>query len=213
MFRATCRSFASRTPAWPSRWSATCSRPRCVSCSASTSTRASSATRYWEQHEPRAPSSIKAGVMGLGVIGAQVARALSAQGFAVRGYARSAKHVDGVAVLRRRRAPRRVPRRSRFPGLRVARDTGDRRHPQPSKRCRGWPTARMSSTSAAARRWWRKTSSRCSTSGKLAGATLDVFRKEPLPADHPFWRCPEIVVTPHISGPHRAGRRDNPDRG
>ncbi len=52
----------------------------------------------WEQHEPRAPSSIKAGVMGLGVIGAQVARALSAQGFAVRGYARSAKHVDGVTV-------------------------------------------------------------------------------------------------------------------
>jgi len=37
-------------------------------------------------------------------------------------------------------------------------------------------------------------------SGKLGGATLDVFRKEPLPADHPFWRCPEIVVTPHISG-------------
>ncbi len=36
--------------------------------------------------------------------------------------------------------------------------------------------------------------------GKLGGATLDVFRKEPLPADHPFWRCQEIVVTPHISG-------------
>ncbi len=52
----------------------------------------------WEQHEPRALSSIKAGVMGLGVIGAQVARALSAQGFAVRGFARSAKHVDGVTV-------------------------------------------------------------------------------------------------------------------
>jgi glyoxylate/hydroxypyruvate reductase A len=37
-------------------------------------------------------------------------------------------------------------------------------------------------------------------SGKIGGATLDVFRKEPLPADHPFWRWPEIVVTPHVSG-------------
>ncbi len=36
-------------------------------------------------------------------------------------------------------------------------------------------------------------------SGHLAGATLDVFRTEPLPADHPFWRHPKITVTPHTS--------------
>jgi glyoxylate/hydroxypyruvate reductase A len=37
-------------------------------------------------------------------------------------------------------------------------------------------------------------------SGKLGGATLDVFRKEPLPPEHPFWRHPRITVTPHIAG-------------
>lgn len=36
-------------------------------------------------------------------------------------------------------------------------------------------------------------------SGHVAGATLDVFRTEPLPVDHPFWRQPQIRVTPHIS--------------
>jgi len=36
-------------------------------------------------------------------------------------------------------------------------------------------------------------------SGHLAGATLDVFRTEPLPADHPFWRHRRITVTPHTS--------------
>ena len=36
--------------------------------------------------------------------------------------------------------------------------------------------------------------------GHLSGATLDVFNEEPLPADHPFWRRPEIAVTPHIAG-------------
>ena len=37
---------------------------------------------------------------------------------------------------------------------------------------------------------------------KIAGAVLDVFRKEPLPAEHPFWTTPGITVLPHIGGPH-----------
>ena len=36
-------------------------------------------------------------------------------------------------------------------------------------------------------------------SGHVAGATLDVFRVEPLPAEHPFWHHPKITVTPHTS--------------
>jgi len=36
-------------------------------------------------------------------------------------------------------------------------------------------------------------------SGHVAGATLDVFRTEPLPADHVFWQHPKITVTPHTS--------------
>jgi len=37
-------------------------------------------------------------------------------------------------------------------------------------------------------------------SGHMAGAALDVFRTEPLPAEHPFWRHPRVTVTPHIAG-------------
>ena len=37
---------------------------------------------------------------------------------------------------------------------------------------------------------------------KIAGAILDVFRHEPLPSEHPFWKAEGIVVLPHIGGPH-----------
>src|SRR3546814_3194173 len=36
-------------------------------------------------------------------------------------------------------------------------------------------------------------------SGQVSGATLDVFQKEPLPKDHPFWTHPRIFMTPHIA--------------
>ncbi|MGW8271423.1 MAG: D-2-hydroxyacid dehydrogenase, partial [Burkholderiales bacterium] len=37
---------------------------------------------------------------------------------------------------------------------------------------------------------------------KIAGAVLDVYRQEPLPAEHPFWGTEGIIVLPHIGGPH-----------
>ncbi len=40
--------------------------------------------------------------------------------------------------------------------------------------------------------------------GHIAGATLDVFREEPLPTGHAFWGHPNITVTPHIASETRA---------
>jgi phosphoglycerate dehydrogenase-like enzyme len=36
--------------------------------------------------------------------------------------------------------------------------------------------------------------------GKLRGAALDVFDREPVPADHPFWAHPKVLVSPHVAG-------------
>ncbi|MGR3463953.1 2-hydroxyacid dehydrogenase [Limimaricola sp.] len=40
-------------------------------------------------------------------------------------------------------------------------------------------------------------------SGRIGHATLDVFRTEPLPADHPYWTHPRVTVTPHVASATR----------
>jgi glyoxylate/hydroxypyruvate reductase A len=153
----------------------------------------------WEQHEPRSPSSVGAGVMGLGVIGGQVARALAAQGFTVRGYARSAKDVEGVAVF---------AGEARFDAFLDGLDflvcvlpatpatDGILNRRSLSRLAEGAHVVNIGRGAALV----EDDLVALIESGKLGGATLDVFREEPLPSDHPFWRQPEILVTPHVSG-------------
>src|SRR3546814_14100269 len=43
-------------------------------------------------------------------------------------------------------------------------------------------------------------------SGQISGATLDVFQQEPLPAAHPFWEPPRVLMTPHTAKNGRAPR-------
>jgi phosphoglycerate dehydrogenase-like enzyme len=44
--------------------------------------------------------------------------------------------------------------------------------------------------------------------GRLAGAGLDAFAREPLPADSPLWEAPNVLITPHVTPqvPDRTGR-------
>jgi glyoxylate/hydroxypyruvate reductase A len=52
--------------------------------------------RCWDQQHEHAPRELRAGVLGLGVIGGAIAAALVGQGFAVRGYAMTERRLEGV---------------------------------------------------------------------------------------------------------------------
>jgi glyoxylate/hydroxypyruvate reductase A len=136
--------------------------------------------------------------MGVGVLGAQVARAVADLGFPVLGWSRGRKEVEGVRCFAG------APELDAFLGgslalvcmLPLTADTAailDRRtlFKLPAggyviNVARGGLIVDDDLLDAL-------------DAGHLAGATLDVFHEEPLPAAHPYWRHPKVLVTPHAS--------------
>ena len=133
-------------------------------------------------------------VLGAGDIGKHVADALAVFG--------AADHLRRPHRPRRRARHRRAARPAARRRHRRDRAAADRRDDRAHRRRRSsprCPTARSWSTSRAAR---SSTPTRCSPRpqpGRLR-AFLDVTDPEPLPADHPLWDAPNLVITPHVGG-------------
>lgn len=157
----------------------------------------------WQPVEPVVRDRFQVGVLGLGVIGAAVARALAAHGFALRGFARSRHEIDGVRCLA---GPLDVLDQG-FAQFLDRLDVLVNVLPLTAA-TRGLLNADVFAHLAqgahlvnVGRGGHLHQTDLLSAldSGRLAGATLDVFTEEPLSAGHPFWRRPEILLTPHVS--------------
>ena len=152
----------------------------------------------WAFRRPRVRADFTVGVMGLGVLGQRVTQALRGFEFPVVGWSRTPRQVDGVTchagaegfgaflgasqvlvnLLPLTPGTENILNRDTLAQLRTGAYV--------INVARG---AHVVDADLLA----------LLDSGHLAGATLDVFRTEPLPAEHPFWQHRHITVTPHTS--------------
>ncbi|MGK0149631.1 D-2-hydroxyacid dehydrogenase [Pseudomonas putida] len=162
----------------------------------------------WEYRQSRLLTGTQAVVFGVGGIGQRIGSLLKAAGVAVTGVGRTARKTSGVfgQIL---------GREDRFDALAGADwviavmpetpDTDGYFSVQEFAAMR--PSARFINIGrgnsvdeealVAALR-----------NGTIAGAALDVFQQEPLPASHPLWQLPGVTITPHVSGDYQGFEDD-----
>ncbi len=159
----------------------------------------------WREHTQPVASEVRVGIMGLGVLGQDAAGKLSALGYRVAGWSRTAKQIDGIECFAGETELQRFLARTDilivllpdtpdtrgilncdlFAGL--ARD-GALPEAFPALINAGRGALQVEGDIVA-----------CLDDGTLKGATLDVFETEPLPTSSLLWTHPLVTVTPHVS--------------
>ncbi|MCZ8254805.1 MAG: glyoxylate/hydroxypyruvate reductase A [Polaromonas sp.] len=155
----------------------------------------------WSYRKPRLRTDFPVGVMGLGVLGERVSRALAQFDFPVNGWSRSARTIDGVQCFSGDAGGQGfqdflAASRILVCLLPLTPDTQGVMNLDTLSRLR--PGGYVINVARGAHLVDGDLITLIDN-GHLAGAALDVFRTEPLPADHPFWKHPKITITPHTS--------------
>jgi len=155
-------------------------------------------TGKWSYRKPRSRADFAVGVMGLGVLGERVAKSLQVFDFPVIGYSRSPKQIEGVRCFAGQAQLSDFLRASRIVVNLMPLTPETENILNRATLSQLQPGAYLINV-ARGRHLVEEDLIALIDEGHLAGATLDVFRTEPLPAGHPFWQHPKITVTPHTS--------------
>jgi glyoxylate/hydroxypyruvate reductase len=152
----------------------------------------------WQPRRPLDKSRFRIGILGIGVLGAAVADALTAFGFPVDGWSRSRKQQAGVRSFA---GADELPQFLRgcpvlvcmLPLTHATRGILDR------ATLSQLPAGAYVVNVARGGLVVDEDLLALIDDGSLSGAMLDVFQEEPLPASHAFWHHPRITLTPHVS--------------
>ena len=152
----------------------------------------------WQKRPFRQAADCRVGILGQGVLGGDAAAALAAMGFSVAGWSRAQKHLEGIESFHGTGAL--IPFLERthiliclLPLTAETEDIID------ARALAALPRGAYLINAARGGHVDEDALLEALESGHLAGATLDVFKTEPLPADHPFWRTANLTITPHIA--------------
>ncbi|MDE0520466.1 MAG: glyoxylate/hydroxypyruvate reductase A [Boseongicola sp.] len=156
----------------------------------------------WEPCVPPLARERPLTILGLGILGRAVGEALSGLGFPVTGWSRSAKDVPGVTCLSGADGLDEALCRAELLILLLPL-TPATEELMNSERLALLPKGAILINPGRGPLIDDDALLAALDSGHIAHATLDVFREEPLPCDHPFWAHPGITVTPHIASATR----------
>ncbi|MDP4034290.1 MAG: glyoxylate/hydroxypyruvate reductase A [Pseudorhodobacter sp.] len=157
----------------------------------------------WNQVVPPLARERPVAMLGLGELGQACAAALVALGFAVTGWSRTPKAVPGM-VCRHGEAGLEAVLRGAQIVVTLLPKTPATENLLDARRLAWLPPAAVIINPGRGQLIDDAALLAALDAGRLGHATLDVFRTEPLPVDHPFWAHPRVTVTPHIAADTRA---------
>lgn len=157
---------------------------------------------HWDQIAPPLAPERPVGILGLGALGAAAATALVRLGFDVRGWSRSPRQIEGVRGLHGQDGLAEVLARSQIL-ITLLPLTAETENVIDAAALARMPAGAVLINPGRGALIDDAALLDALDAGRLAHATLDVFRTEPLPADHPFWTHPKVTVTPHVAAETR----------
>ncbi|SAL07383.1 D-isomer specific 2-hydroxyacid dehydrogenase [Caballeronia arationis] len=152
----------------------------------------------WLRYEQQDPSTCSVGVMGLGEIGSRVAADLRRLGFSVRGWARRARELPGIATFAGAQALETFLRGTDILVCLLPL-TDETRGILGARTLEALPRGAKLIHVGRGEHLVPRDLLNALKEEHLAGAIVDVFPNEPLPAGDPFWRAPNMIVTPHMA--------------
>lgn len=153
--------------------------------------------RKWEQKRYERIQDTHVGIMGLGELGSAVAENLKMNGFKVSGWAKSKKDLEGVTTYGSEEMDEFLQDLDVLVCLLPL--TGETENILDRELFEKLPEGAFLINVARGEHLVEQDLLNMVNKGHLSGASLDVFRKEPLPEDHAFWENEKIKITPHIA--------------
>ncbi|MES2049548.1 MAG: glyoxylate/hydroxypyruvate reductase A [Pseudomonadota bacterium] len=154
--------------------------------------------QVWRPLTPYEKKDFSIGVLGLGVLGNRIIDALRDFDFPINGWSRTQKNIDGVNCYAGQDGLDHFLRASRVLVV-ILPLTTETENLLGRARLAQLPKGAYLINVARGAHIIEADLLELIQQGHIAGATLDVFREEPLPLAHPFWQEPRISITPHIS--------------
>ena len=155
----------------------------------------------WDPTCPPLARSRPVAMLGLGALGLAAARALQAMNFPVTGWSRTAKDIQGLRCLHGEDGLREALSQAQIV-VTLLPKTPETENLLNAERLACLPKGAVILNPGRGPLIDDQALLAALDAG-LGHATLDVFRTEPLPQDHPFWSHPKVTVTPHIAADTR----------